>query len=268
MTYRIGIIGGTGALGSAIAHGLITSATIAPGNILLGGRRGQGGLPGYPQVGYTYDLAALAADCDVILLSLPPQQAHGLRVPVGDKLVMSVMAGITIDTIARITGTPRIIRAMSSPAAAQRQAYSPWFPAPGCLDADHAIARQIFSAIGATDRLTIEAHLDVFTAITGPMPGFVALFAETMADYARAQGIAPELAERAVRQLFSAAGPVLASPGQQVQAMIDYAGTTAAGMVAMREAGLGQVVAAGLDAAVAKAREMGDDGQADPRPGL
>ncbi|NHX28415.1 pyrroline-5-carboxylate reductase, partial [Escherichia coli] len=86
---------------------------------------------------------------------------------------------------------------------------------------------------------------------------------EVMADYARTQGVAPDMAERAVRQLFSAGGAMLAddpaSPEQQVQGMIDYAGTTAAGLLAMREAGLGRVVATGLDAAVAKARALGEN---------
>lgn len=262
MTYRLGILGGTGALGGAIARGLIRSGRYTPAQILLVGRRGQGGLADHPDLAYSDDIQRLNQDCAAVLLSVPPQQAGQIRLGAPGP-VLSVMAGIPIASLQRIAGTDRVIRAMSSPAAADGLAYSPWVAAPGATQADRALAAALLSAIGASDELTQEAHLDVFTAITGPVPGFVALFAEAMAAYARDQGVAQDVAERAVRQLFKASGAMLgadpAAPADQVQAMIDYAGTTAAGLTAMQEAGLQQVVSAGLEAAVAKARALGQD---------
>ncbi|WP_245943866.1 pyrroline-5-carboxylate reductase family protein [Acuticoccus kandeliae] len=96
--------------------------------------------------------------------------------------------------------------------------------------------------------------------MTGPVPGFVAYFAECMAAYARREGVAPDVAERAVRQLFRGSGALLAttpeSPAEYVEAMIRYAGTTAAGLLAMRASPIEAAVAEGLDAATQKARAI------------
>ena len=47
-----------------------------------------------------------------------------------------------------------------------------------------------------------------------------------------------------------------ASPADHVQQMIDYAGTTAAGLEAMRNSPIREAIAEGLDAAVEKARTL------------
>ena len=121
--------------------------------------------------------------------------------------------------------------------------------------------RGLFAACGLTDEISDEAQIDTFTALTGPVPGFVAYFADCMIAYATKRGIEPAIADRAIRQLFRASGTVLAgegaSPGEHVREMIDYAGTTAAGLVAMRGSPIAASIEDGLDAATTKARELG-----------
>ena len=183
-----------------------------------------------------------------------------LGVTLSDKLVISVMAGITIDRITELTGATRVIRAMSSPAAAQALAYSPWVAVDATDEVDRVFAQSLFTACGRTDQIAEESHLDIFTAMTGPVPGFVAYFAEVMAQYADDKGLSPEIADRAVRQLFLGAGHGMAQgdarPTDHVQEMIDYAGTTAAGLQVLRNSTVPQQVAEGLDAAVARCRTI------------
>ena len=68
-----------------------------------------------------------------------------------------------------------------------RAALFAWVATEATSDADRAFATALFEACGSADRITQEAHLDVFTAMTGPVPGFVAYFAEVMAGYAEAK---------------------------------------------------------------------------------
>jgi pyrroline-5-carboxylate reductase len=163
--------------------------------------------------------------------------------------------------LAELTGAERLVRAMSSPAAGRNLAYSPWFSGPHVTDDDRALLTSLFSACGKTDEVFSEEQIDCFTALTGPVPGFVAFFAECMTTYATAHGIEPRTANRAIHQLFHASGVILAegpaTPADQVQAMIEYAGTTAAGLKAMRGSPLASLVHEGLDAARRKAREFG-----------
>jgi pyrroline-5-carboxylate reductase len=108
--------------------------------------------------------------------------------------------------------------------------------------------------------VTCEDHIVLFTALTGPVPGFVAYFAECMAAYAEARGVSPEIADLATRQLFLSAGQMMyegQTPAAHVEEMVVYDGTTAAGLRAMQASSIAAQIAEGLDAAVEKTRSIG-----------
>jgi len=65
----------------------------------------------------TDDNQALVDASDLVLLSVPPAMAAGLTIDASGKLVASVMAGVTTETIMALSGADRVVRAMSSPAA-------------------------------------------------------------------------------------------------------------------------------------------------------
>ncbi|MCF4099572.1 pyrroline-5-carboxylate reductase family protein [Maritalea mediterranea] len=261
MTTTIGLIGGSGALGGALATALLQQEPFADLDLWISNRSGAAPeFASHDNVYVTSDNQKLVTACDIVFLSVPPAQFKKLKIDARDRLVISVMAGITIEDIAEATGASRIVRAMSSPAAAKGLAYSPWVATAKVTSKDREAVRKIFSAAGITDELEEESHLNHFTAMTGPVPGFVAYFAQCMVDHAVKQGIAPEIAERAVRQLFLASGQFLAdetaTPAEQVQAMVDYAGTTAAGLTNMIESDLSDAISEGLLAAARKAEQM------------
>jgi len=259
----IGIIGGTGVLGSAIATAWLETQTVTPDRLWVANRSGSlGRLSRWPEIVTTTDFDALAARSDVVLLALPPDQTRDLRFAAGNRLVISVMAGVTLDRLAAMTGSARIVRAMSNPAAALQLAYSPWLPLHPLTEEETATVTRLFSAIGATDRVATEDQIDRFTALTGPVPGFVAAFAEAVAAHAVRRGIPAEIARRATRQLFLSAGTMMSldsdrTPADFVQEMIDYAGTTAAGLTVLRDGPLAGAVEAALDASYARSKTIG-----------
>ncbi len=258
----IGIIGGNGALGGAIARALLRNGYVAPERVWISSRSGSRvGFEGWPGLQSTTRNQDLVDACQVVVLSVPPHLVPSLAIAVGDRLVISVMAGISIARIQAETGARRVVRAMSSPAAEIGQAYSPWCAGEGISEADRERVRDLFAACGLTDEVANEDQIDLFTAMTGPVPGFVAYFADCMVNYAVKRGIDPAIAERAMRQLFRASGEVLAgseaAPGDHVNEMIAYAGTTAAGLLAMKDSPLAASVEQGLDAAYHRAQTIG-----------
>jgi len=257
----IGIIGGSGMLGSAIARALLDRKILQPSHLWISNRSGnRAGFEAWPEVRITNDNAQLCEACDVIILSVPPAMAPDISIDGAGRLVISVMAAVTVDDLRKLTGSDRIVRAMSSPAAALGLAYSPWVATSQVNAADRAGVTEIFRACGVTDEIDNEAHLDHFTAMTGPVPGFVAYYAQCMIDHAVNAGIAPDVADRAMRQLFLSAGAMMAnskaSPAEHVQDMIDYAGTTAAGLVSMKNSPIARAISEALDASADKARSM------------
>lgn len=257
----IGIIGGSGMLGSAILSALLGSETFEQSNFWVSNRSGNA--PGLEQgstIHFTKDNQELVDACDVIILCVPPARFPDIDIYAPGRLVISVMAGVTINEMKSKTAAVRVVRAMSSPAASLSMAYSPWIASADTTSDDRGIVRKIFEACGTTDEIFDEQQINHFTAMTGPVPGFVAYFAKCMVDHATSQGIAPDVADRAIRQLFLAGGTMLASdtasPADQVRWMIDYAGTTAAGLIAMERSTLARTISDGLLAAADKARSI------------
>lgn len=258
----LGVVG-TGALGGAIARRLLRSGALRPEQLHLANRSGRrSGFEPWPDVALTTDMTDLAARADVLLFALPPAATFDLRTPAAGALILSVMAGVTLRRLEEITGASRIVRAMSSPAAETGLAYSPWTASSAATGEDRAVATALFGACGLTDEVESEDQIDHFTALTGPVPGFVAYFAECMAAYASDHGVPPDIADRAVRQLFRASGEILAqetsSAAAHVEEMIRYAGTTAAGLETMRAGPLRAAIAEGLEAAYEKARRIAE----------
>ena len=259
-----GIVGGSGMLGRAIARGLLDGRAVAPENLWISNRSGRlSGFDDHPGVTVTDDNQALAEACEAILLCVPPAAAGDIGLKAPGRLVLSVMAGVSLERLRALTGADRVVRAMSSPAAADRLAYSPWVASRDVTAADRRTLDRIFGALGRADEVLDETQIEVFTAITGPVPGFVAFFADCMARYATERGVADDVADRAVRQLFLAAGRMMAegaaAPRDHVREMIDYDGTTAGGLLAMQSSPIAEAVAGALDAAVARTRTIGQD---------
>lgn len=261
----LGIIGGTGQLGSALATAWLESGSLAQDCLWISNRTGTGaGFDTWPDITFTNSNQALADACDIIVLSVPPARIETARIEARGKLVISVMAGVSIEALADLTGSRRVIRAMSSPAARQRLAYSPWTAPDGLPDPDRQAVNTLLSACGLSDEVQDERQIEVFTALTGPVPGFAAFFADAMVRFALANGVAPEIAARAVKQLFLASGQIMSAdtmpPSDRVQEMIDYAGTTAAGLIKMQELDLPRLIAEGLEASTARVRTIaGED---------
>ena len=260
--HSIGIVGGSGALGSAIGHALLRDRFITSERLWISNRSGNAsGFEEWPDTRFTTRNQELVDACQIVLLSVPPHLASSLGIEAEDRLVISVMAGVSIERIEQETGARRVVRAMSSPAAELGLAYSPWCASGAVSDEDRDRVRGLFDACGLTDEVSSEDQIDLFTALTGPVPGFVAYYADCMVAYAVKCGIDPAVAERAMRQLFHASGVILgeseASPSEHVHEMIAYAGTTAAGLEAMKASTLAASIEQGLDAAYQKARCIG-----------
>jgi pyrroline-5-carboxylate reductase len=258
---KVGIIGGTGQLGSAIATGWLESGCVSADRLWISNRTGTAaGFDAWPDITFTANNQLLADACDVILLSVPPALVDTVRISAPGKLILSVMAGVSRARLKALTGSARVVRAMSSPAAGKQLAYSPWCAASSLTHEDRDIVQMLLSAFGQSDEVQDERQIEVFTAITGPVPGFAAFFADCIVDYACKNGVERPIAERAARQLILSAGQIMAddtrSPAEHVQEMVDYAGTTAAGLIKLKELGVSELIGEGLEASTERVRTI------------
>lgn len=257
---RAGVIGGGGWLGGAIVGAMLDSKLTSPDALTLSYRRTTP--TRFSGVQWVRDNQELVDRSEVIIVSIRPADWPFLRVNARGKLVISVMAGITLDALAEQLDTNRVIRALPNALAEVRKSYTPWIGSAHLTDRDRSVTRDIFDACGTTDEMTSEADIDYFTGLSGSDTAFPALLAAAMIRDAVAHGIDPEIARRAVTTVLIGAGRLLEvngeSPTATVEAFVGYGGTTAAAFEAMRAANFERAISEGLSAAHRKAVGMGE----------
>ncbi|MCJ8149980.1 pyrroline-5-carboxylate reductase family protein [Shinella sedimenti] len=257
---RIGIIGGAGWLGGAMAAAMLDAGVVAPENLTLSYRTMRPDR--FSRAFWTKDNQALADHSDIIILSIRPADWQDLTMTAEGKLVISVMAGIRLAALGNRHRTHRAVRALPNAAAEARKSYTPWLAADGIDDADRAIVRAIFDACGVQDEVRSEAEIDYLTGLTGSGPAFPALLADAMMADAISRGLDPRVARRAVNMLLVGAGRMLEQrddcPTETVKTFLGYRGTTAAAIETMTSAGFRAAVAQGLAAAYEKSLHLGD----------
>jgi pyrroline-5-carboxylate reductase len=124
---RVGIIGGAGWLGHAIAKALIGSSTVSAERLICSLRRSKP--ESAVDCNWTQDNRQSVANSNVVILSVRPGDRNAIDVAAGAKLVISVMAGVSVDDIKRRPGSSRVARALPNLAAEIGYSYTPFFVA-------------------------------------------------------------------------------------------------------------------------------------------
>jgi pyrroline-5-carboxylate reductase len=249
----LGIIGGTGWLGRAIAEALLETGFISPANLLVSNRTGNGAWR--PEVRVLADNQQLVMLSDVVVLSIRPEQFHDLQLDASGKLVISLMAGIPAAAISAATGA-EVVRAMPNAAVEIRQSYTPWFSASSLDEQDRRWVQRLFECVGAADEVPSEDCIDYLSALSGTGPAFAAMLHRALASQAVAAGIPEAIAQRAAQGVVVGGGQMLASrdPREMIEALMAYRGVTAAVLQSMADQGIDAIVGRALQAGAQIAR--------------
>lgn len=254
--YKLGVIGGTGWMGSAMLNSVLTEGIFAPDEVALSNSDGAF-LSGFPEVAVFQDSQAMSERTQCLVLSVRPEHFPRLSLDLSGKLVISIMAGVSVSQIQQATRSNKIIRAMPNAAAAIKESYTPYFASLNVSEIDLKLATSFLGAFGQCDALETEDELGYFVALTGSGHGTLAYFASALIDAAKEHGIEPVLAERAVRQLMKGMGQLvggeLNSPAVTVDRVVTYGGTTCRLIETMAQQGVDRGIAKALQAAYLRA---------------
>ena len=260
MTPSVLLLGG-GRMGSALLTGW-RKAGLGPSVVV--DPAPAPGLLGATVVAHASDVPA-GFTPDAVVLAVKPQVA-GEAVPgvarfAGSALVLSIMAGRNVASIAALTGPAAIVRAMPNTPAAIGQGFTAAFAAPDVSPAQRALADGLLAAIGDVAWLDQEALLDPVTALSGGGPAYVFLLAELLEQAAVEHGLHPELARRLARRTVAGSGALLAAstedPAAMRRAVTSPAGTTERALaVLMAEDAWPAAMRRAIAAATARSREL------------
>jgi len=248
---RLGILGATGWLGGALAARLVAGGW-PEARLVLANRSAP---RGFPLAEWT-DAAAVAR-ADVVVVAVRPEDfpTPGFA---PDGLVISFATVWTLDKLRALAPRARIVRAMPNSGAPQGASYTPWVGDVGPGDAE--LVSRVLGALGQVVRLTAEDQLDYMAALPGSGMAYPALMAQAMLTHARAFGLPEAVAQKAVEAVVVQAASGLLGRMGDLDAVLDlyrgYRGVTAAGIAAAAP-GMAQAMSAALEAAHAKAVDLG-----------
>ena len=170
------------------------------------------------------------------------------------RLLISVLAGTSIDRLKDAFNAKQVVRSMPNLAASIGASMT---TITGDIEAkNEAIA--ILSSIGDTLWLGSEKEIDIATALAGSGPAYLALIAEALADGAVKQGLKREDAMTTMQGLFGGFGKLIQDihPALLKDGVMSPGGTTAYGYSALES---GNVRASCIDAieeAYKRAKEL------------
>ena len=178
-------------------------------------------------------------------------------------LHLSVAAGIRSDTIAQWLGSQRVVRAMPNTPALIGRGITALFARAAVSDADKALVNQVLGSTGEVMWVGAEAQIDAVTALSGSGPAYMFYFMEAMREAGTGMGLdAAQAYQLAVATFIGAGELAKASPEPPEvlrQRVTSKGGTTYAALSAMEASGIKPAFIAAMQAAQARAREMGEE---------
>lgn len=221
------------------------------------------------------DNAEAARQADVVVLSVKPQRLD--RVLTGLKgaiqpsaLVLSIVAGASIDKISRGLGHKIIVRSMPNTPAQIGEGITVWTASEGVSEEQLEMTRRVLGALGEEIFVEEENYLDMATALSGTGPAYVFLFMEAMVDAGVHLGFPRRIAERLVAQTVRGSVDYYTHREDPVHLarlrneVTSPGGTTAVALYYLEKAGFRTAISRAIWAAYVRSQELGKGGKSHP----
>ena len=263
---RIGFIGG-GRMGGGMVHGLVKAGQVAPADIVVCEAVAERRAELQERYGVTVTAEyGRALETDAVVLAVKPQEfakaakemAPALR---STPLVISIMAGVRIESIRAALSAERAVRVMPNLGATVGESFSTWYATPAVTDPDRALVRMVLRAVGREQEVPSEQYIDMATAVAASGPGFVTLLIEALIDGAVHIGLPRPLSTEMVLQMVL--GTVRwaqedgGHPAELRAQVVSPGGTTAEGVLVLERAGVRAALVEAIIAAYEKSRALG-----------
>lgn len=268
--YKVGFIG-VGNMAQAIIKGLIEGKVLGPTSI-FGSNRSAGKLQ---KMAESYGIRSastneeLVESCDVVILSTKPQDLAAAIDPIAasfsDKqIVISLAAGVTLDTLEQKLPECRIVRLMpNTPSLIGRGVIG--YVTNSDDDFINTLVEDLFSSLGYVLRVEDETQFEALTVSCSSGTGFVFELMMYWQDWIEERGFEPEVARKMTVETFLGASLLAAqsngTPLEDLQSKVSSKkGITAAGLQSMRELEIERTLRYSFEKAALRNQELAKEG--------
>jgi pyrroline-5-carboxylate reductase len=260
---------GPGVMAEAMIAGLLRQKLANPEALLASGPRAERGQELIKKYGVqsTVDNGAAAAQAEVVVLAVKPQRLSsvlsGLYKIRPEALVLSIVAGATIQKISQALKHGAVVRSMPNTPGQIGQGISVWTASKGTTVEQRELARQILSALGEEVFVEDEYYLDMATALSGTGPAYVFLFMEALIDAGVHLGFPRRIAEQLVLQTMRGSLAYYENaarhPATLRNQVTSPGGTSAEALYYLDKAGVRTAISRAVWAAYQRSLELGKE---------
>jgi pyrroline-5-carboxylate reductase len=204
----------------------------------------------------------LVAQSDIIIIAVKPQVMKAALAPLtlNNKTIISIVAGVTLTTLAEITGSSNIIRVMPNTPALVGQGVSAWCASDEVTEKETNAVELILGSVGKVCKVD-EKMMNAVTGLSGSGPAYVFDFIQALTDGGVKAGLPRDIATMLAGQTVAGAAAMVMELNEHPAVLRDMVtspgGTTAAALALLERHAFRGIVSDAVNAATERSAELG-----------
>lgn len=261
---------GAGNMGLTFAEGMVDSPFIKKKHLLIYDKSDElrNTLKSDDRFKVYDDLTTAVKDANVIFLAVKPYHSADLFKeikPYLDKehLLVSLMAGVTLDAITESTGVEKVVRAMPNLPAKVSKGVTSFTETDAVSKIEQVAIRNLLDSTGVTVHVENETFINKSTGISGSGPAYVFYFIQSMQEAALKMGFSKNDSKLLVSHTFEGAVELFTQSDllaeEWIERVASKGGTTEAAIESMEDNNVNQLIKEAAYAAFERAVELGQE---------
>ena len=203
--------------------------------------------------------------CDLIILAVKPQDVHQLFESIApfidhQQVIMSIMAGVKMETISHALTTAKVIRAMPNLPAQIGTGMTVYTSSADVTRIELVMVQNLLNSTGKAIYVEEEDAIDAATAISGSGPAYVFYFMQTLIESAKDMGFSQAESELLTYQTFKGAVDLFnkfdITCEEWIARVSSKGGTTEAAFNKFSQTALKKAFQEGVNMALVRAKEL------------
>jgi len=263
----VGFIG-AGQMARALARGFVAAELVKAEKVIAADPSGEAldrlieAVPGARRASGN---VTVVQDADAIFLAVKPQNMDEVMTELraagtGEKLFVSIAAGVRLSTLCDGLGTNRVIRVMPNTPCLVGRGAAGYCLGDGVVGQDGERIRQLLESVGVAFPLD-EKLMDAVTGLSGSGPAFIYQVIEALSDGGVQVGLPRVIAQTLACQTVRGAAEMVLESGEHPAVLKDRVaspgGTTIAGLSKLEQGGLRAAIMSAVEAATERSRQLG-----------
>ena len=262
------LIIGAGNMGLTYAEGMSKSKLLKKKNIMVLDKSEEK-LKELHKIKY-FDTFERLEDCvpkaDIIFIAVKPHHAINVcntikPIVQEGQIIVSIMAGVTIESIEELTGLKKVIRAMPNLPAQIGKGLTSFVVSDHVSRIETLTIESLLATTGKSIQVSSEKLIDASTGISGSGPAYVFYFMQSMMEAALKMGFSKQDSTVLVTQTFAGAIELFnqsnISPNSWMEKVASKGGTTRAALDSMEDNNVNELIKEAAFSAFNRAVELG-----------